>query len=85
MERLTWLVILTLTASYLVRDMALFFERFRSKNTQTHISLRSLEQVPFPAIVINNGGGIDPMGHIRNSGNILSEDGIQTEGSSNLK
>ena len=60
--------------------MTLFFERYRSKDTQTHISLRSLDEVPFPAIVINNGGGIDPLGHIRNSGNIVDEDDIQTEG-----
>ena len=46
----------------------------------TRISLRPDKDVPFPSLTISEGGPTDPLGFVRNSGDIVTWDDIEEEG-----
>ena len=46
----------------------------------TRISLRPDKAVPFPSLTISVGGPTDPLGFVRNSGDIVTWDDIEEEG-----
>ena len=54
-----------------------------AKVEETVISLRPIDSVPFPAVILNTGGSIDPMGYVRHSGDIIKEDDFPEEGDNN--
>ena len=78
-ERLIWVAILTSITFYLTSNT--LRQLLDVPTIVTQISLRSLDLVPFPAILVNTGGPIDPMGFIRNSGDMLGEGDVPEKGS----
>ena len=72
-ERITWTLVFLLVGSYLGRDFAHQISDLTSRDIITSISLRDIDKVPFPAILVNTGGAVDPLGYIRQSGNALTE------------
>ena len=56
-------------------------QRFLRENPiDTTISLRPMEEVPFPAIIIDVGDPVDPMGYVRASHNMVEESKIPRKG-----
>ena len=49
-------------------------------NLHTDISLVPINEVPFPAIIVDLGGEVDPVGYISTSKDIGHEDGFPKEG-----
>ena len=47
---------------------------------ETSISLRPAGDVPFPMVVVNSGGPIDPMGFVRDTRNIVTENDVPRKG-----
>ena len=46
----------------------------------TSISIRPIGQVPFPAVVVDLGDSVDPMGFVRASQNMVDESNIPKKG-----
>ena len=47
---------------------------------ETSISLRPVDEVPFPAIIIDVGDSVDPLGFVRASHNMVNESNIPKKG-----
>lgn len=74
------MVICVVAIFYLVRHATNEVASINAKEEETVISLRPLEQVPFPAVILNLGGSIDPMGYVRNSGDAVKEEDFPEQG-----
>ena len=46
----------------------------------TMVGLRPIDEVPFPAVIIDNGRPQDPMGYIKHSKDIVTEEDAWGEG-----
>ena len=55
--------------------------QFQVNTQRTDIRLRPSSEVPFPAVIINAGGAVDPMGYVRHSKDIVTDSEFLDEGS----
>ena len=51
-----------------------------AQEMETDIDLVPIEEVPFPAIIVDLGGEVDPVGYIADSKDIANEDIFANEG-----
>ena len=80
LERLVWMVVITLTALNLIVNIVPTIRTFFGTTIDTTISLRKMEEVPFPAVIIDLGEPVDHMGFIRDSKNMAVESDIPLNG-----
>ena len=78
-----WLAAILIATLYLVQHATNEIANINSKVEETIINLRPLEEVPFPSVILNTGGSIDPMGFVRRSGDMIKEEDFPKEGKSN--
>ena len=77
---MAWLGVLCLTGYHLTQDTIDQLANFNENKTVTEITLLPFEETPFPAVIVSLGGSIDPMGHIRHSGDIVTQDDLSKDG-----
>ena len=79
-ERLFWISVLCVVFYNAYVDLYVLFGLFQRNSVSDSIHLRPMDQVPFPAVIINTGGPINPMGFVENSFEVVSEQELLQEG-----
>ena len=64
----------------ITRDISPLIASLSRVDTDVSIELRPVSEVPFPAIIVDLGNAIDPMGFMRNSKDMVTEEDIPDEG-----
>ena len=80
LESLFWLAVLGFAVFALVSDISANLSQSEDAGIETAISLRSAEDVPFPMVVVNGGGSIDPLGFVRGTSNMAVEQDLEPGG-----
>ena len=76
-EKILWILHITLVFYGLVGDIRSALD---IGGLETDISLVPIGEVPFPAIIVDLSGEVDPVGYIAASKDIAHEDGFPKEG-----
>lgn len=79
-ERLSWICFFCIIGYPLVTEIAGIVSEFDAIVIDTDLSLRPLEAIPFPAVIINTGGAIDPLGYVRHSQEVATEADLPERG-----
>ena len=77
-EVFSWACVFAFIIYNLVVDIGRVYRR--DNVIATNIIVRPIEEVPFPAIVIDVGEPIDPLGIVRKSSNVVREESFPSEG-----
>ena len=64
----------------LYREIDAYFAHVARNPVETSVSLRAAEEVPFPAVVLDMGDAVDPLGFVRASRNVGDEDTVPQPG-----
>ena len=76
-EKIIWIVLIVLVLYSLSTDIRSALE---IGALETDISLVPIDEIPFPAIIVDLSGEVDPVGYIAASKDIAHEDGFNKEG-----
>ena len=77
---MTWGIVLSLVISNLYLEIKNIADLAREKRLVTKIGLKPSDQVPFPTVIFDRGRPKDPMGFVKYSGDVTSEDDILKKG-----
>ena len=80
LESVYWAAVLSLALYGLGSDLMTHLQGFVGDQIDTGISLRPSQDVPFPMVVINSGGPIDPLGFVRATKNLAVEKDVPRKG-----
>ena len=75
-ERTFWVSTFILVLVSLSNELANVFHAAQELKLVTSISLKPIDEVPFPTLVLSSGGPIDPLGFVANSQNLVLEDDL---------
>ena len=78
-ERIFWALILILCVVVLYQGNISYFNKLKSDPIETAIDLVPMEMVPFPVVIVNTGDSLDPLGYLRKSGDLHTEEDITLE------
>ena len=81
MESVYWLVVLVLAVFFLRHEIGLYLDLQQVRTTS--VSLRDIEDVPFPGIVIDASRDLDPLRLVRASADMVQEADIGKERGNN--
>ena len=68
-----WIFFLSLILTKFADDIASYQKSLVESPIDTSISLRPIDLVPFPAVTVDVGDSIDPLGFVRASQNMVDE------------
>ena len=84
-ERILWLFILTLILATMQNHLVSVWKSHSdSARITTSIGLRAEKEVPFPALTINVGRPVDPLGFVRRSKTMVSATEVNEDGKINV-
>ena len=79
-ERFFWAAFLSFVIFNISRDTPGILRPLHENNVSTVILLRPTAEIPFPGVVINTGGAVNPLGAVENSLAAVGEGDMPAEG-----
>ena len=80
LEQLAWTLALALVAILLYQEISSYFAFITDNPVVTSVSLRPAGEVAFPAVVVDAGDAVDPLGFVRASRNAGDEANVAKPG-----
>ena len=78
-----WILFLLIISWRFAEDLNSYRRSLAEHPIETSISLRPVDEVPFPAVIIDVGDSIDPLGLVRESQNMVDESNIPRQSKEN--